>query len=151
MEELSQKDQIFVIFIPSDTAPTSVGPKSGFAALQGLEGSGLVEPWDLGNAPAFFWRAALIESTGKEHFLLLCSPRGVFCAQTFQGQRWCSPEEQQHTLTWDWWDSTTLKVFANLKSGIPRLFKPLQQLRVCPSIHPIPSLEGVEWEKDTFG
>lgn len=54
MEELSQKDQIFVIFIPSDTAPTSVGPKSGFAALQGLQGSGLVEPWDLGNAPAFF-------------------------------------------------------------------------------------------------
>lgn len=56
-------------------------------------------------------------------FSYLCPPRGVFCAQTFQGQRVVvAPEEQQHTFTWDWWNSETLKVFSNLKSVIPRLF-----------------------------
>lgn len=87
MEELSQKEQISAIFIPSDTDPTSVGAKSGFAGF----------PWDLGNAPAFF-RAALIGSTGKLHFLLFVFPSwGFLCTNISGTEGGGAPEEQWDT------------------------------------------------------
>lgn len=51
MEELSQKDQISVILIPSDTAAISEGAKSGIAA--GLWAGGAL---GLGKGSCFFFR-----------------------------------------------------------------------------------------------
>lgn len=117
MEELSQKEQISVIFIPPDTAPTSVGAKEGFA-----EGSGLVEPWDLGNAPAYFRELHWLK---KATFSPVCVPLfllfvGFSVHKHFRDRGWCSPRGAA-AHSWDWWDSTTLKVFSSLKSVIPRL------------------------------
>lgn len=143
MEELGQKDHISVIFIPSDTAPTSVCVSEGRAGSRCQPGScGIRWSWDAPGKPleqvqglqqgselsigkrfCFVLENCTDLTTGKQHFLLFVFPSWDFLCTNISGREGgVAPEDEQHTLAWDWWDSATLKVFSNLKSVIPRLF-----------------------------
>lgn len=82
MEELSQKEQISVIFIPPDTAPTSVGAKAGFA--EGWWSSGAWEMLLLFLESCTDWK-----HWKSSVFSCLCS--GFAVHKHFRDRGWCSP------------------------------------------------------------